>query len=312
MRKESSLFILLLPNALKNKFISVKTSCKVGRRILQLTVLLTILYGSTTFAQNPVLQDSVQQFKYNFSQFGNETWDFIKQPTKWDGTDWLKIGLITAGTFLVIETADQPARDAVLREGKFDSNGLFIPRSQKYYKSVPIELGRMWGELYAPVILFSGFAIHSLLTDDITTRKIAYEIGQASIYTGVVTLLLKTAIGRARPYMNEGKTTFHIFSSLINQDYHSLPGGHTAAAFVLSTVLSRNAKPVWLKVLAYVPATLTFVSRVYQDQHWASDDFLGAALGYFIATWVVDQHENNESIVEMSSIYPISIRIVLN
>ena len=145
-----------------------------------------------------------------------------------------------------------------------------------------------------------------------TSRKIAYEIGQASIYTGVVTLLLKTAIGRARPYMNEGKTIFHPFSSLINQEYHSLPGGHTAAAFVLSTVLSRNAKPVWLKVLAYVPAVLTFVSCVYQDQHWTSDDFLGAALGYFIATWVVDQHENNESIVEMSSIYPISIRIVLN
>jgi len=298
MRKESSSLVLSLINTVWHKF--------------YLSLLLTLLCGSSLFAQSPTLQDSLQRLKYTFSQFGNETWEFIKQPTKWDGGDWLKIGLISAATFLVIETADQPARDAVLRDGKYDANGLFIPESQKYYKSVPIEFGRMWGELYAPVVLFGGFALHSLIMDDIGTRKIAYEIGQASLYAGAVTFLLKTAIGRARPYMEEGKTSFHPFSSLLIQDYHSIPGGHTTAAFVLSTVLSRNAKPVWLKVLAYVPAVLTFVSRVYQDKHWASDDLFGGALGYFIATWVVDIHENNESLVEMSSIYPISFRIALN
>ncbi len=298
MKKRSSFLVLLLTNTLRNKF--------------YLSLILIILCSSTLFAQSPVIQDSVQQLKYTFSQFGNETWDFIKQPTKWDGGDWLKIGLISAATFLVMETADQPARDAVLRDGRFDTNGLFIPESQKYYKSVPIEFGRMWGELYAPIVLFGGFAIHSLLTDDITTRKIAYEIGQASLYAGAVTFLLKTAIGRARPYTEEGTTSFHPFSSLLIQDNHSIPGGHTTAAIVLSTVLSRNAKPVWLKVLAYVPAVLTFISRTYQDQHWVSDDLFGGALGYFIATWVVDQHENNESLVEMSSIYPISFRIALN
>lgn len=261
-----------------------------------LSLFLTILCGSSLFAQNPALGDSLQKLKYTFPQFGNETWDFIKQPTKWDGSDWLKIGLISAGTFLIIETADQPIRTAVLKD-------------QKYYRSVLIEFGRMWGELYAPVVLFGGFAIHSLLTDEIGTRKIAYEIGQASLYAGAVTYILKLAIGRARPYMEEGKTSFHPFSSLFNQDYHALPGGHSAAAMVLSTVLSRNAKPVWLKVLAYLPASLTIVSRVYQDQHWTSDDLLGAALGYFIATWVVDQHENNKSMVDISSTFPLSISI---
>lgn len=263
-----------------------------------LSILLTILCGSSIFAQNPTLRDSVHQNKYNFSQFRNESLDFIKQPTKWDGSDWLKIGLISTGTFLIMETADQPIRNAVLK-------------NQRYYKSVPIEFGRMWGETYALVLLFGGFAIHSLLTDDIGTRKIAYEIVQASLYAGAVTYILKLAIGRARPYMEEGKTSFHPFFSLINQDYHSLPSGHNAAAFALSTVLSRNAKPVWLKVLAYLPAVLTFVSRVYQDQHWTSDNFLGAALGYYVATWVLDQHENNKSMVEISSTYPLTIRIAL-
>ena len=264
-----------------------------------LSLLLTVLCGSSLFSQNSASQDSLQHLKYTFPQFGRETWDFIKQPTKWDGSDWLKIGLIGAGTFLVMETADQPVRDAVLK-------------NQQYYKSVPIEFGRMCGELYAPVVLFGGFALHSLLTDDIRTRKIAYEIGQASLYAGAVTYILKLAIGRARPYMEEGKSSFHPFSSLISQDYHSIPGGHVTAGFVLSTVLSRNAEPVWLKVLAYLPVALTIVSRVYQDKHWTSDEFFGAALGYFIATWVVDQHENSKSIGEISSVYPLSIKIALN
>lgn len=263
---------------------------------IYLSLLLTILCGSSLFAQNPASPDSVQRFKYTFSQFGNETWNFVKQPTKWDGGDWLKIGAIGAGTFIIMETADQPVRTAVLKD-------------QRYLNSAPIVFGRMWGELYSPVVLFAGFGTYSVLADDIGARKIAYEVGQASLYAGAVNYLLKVAIGRARPYTDEGNTSFHPFSSLFNVNHQSSPGGHSTAAFVLSTVLSRNAKPVWLKVLAYLPAALTFVSRVYEDQHWTSDDFSGAALGFFVATWVVDQHENSNSIVEVSSVYPLSISI---
>jgi membrane-associated phospholipid phosphatase len=266
-------------------------------KICFLFLVMIVLQSSLT-AQNSGLLDSAQHFKYTFSQFGNETWSFIKQPTKWKAVDYVLPVATIFLTYEIMMNYDQPIRNAVLRD-------------QKYFNSVPIEFGRMWGELYAPIALFGGFAIHSLLANDIGTRKIAYEIGQASLYAGAVTFLLKTAIGRARPYMEEGITSFHPFSSFFNQDDHSLPGGHMTAAMVLSTVLSRNSKPVWLKALAYLPAVLTCVSRVYQDKHWASDEFLGAVLGYCIASWVVDIHEENKSIIEMSSMYPLSIRIAL-
>jgi len=262
-----------------------------------ISLILSILCGYSLFAQSPVLQDSTPGLKYNFSQFGNETWSFIKSPGKWNGSDWLNIGLVGASTFIIMETADKPIRNVVLKN------------NQNYYYSAPIVFGRMYGELYSPVVFFGGFALHSLITNDIQTRKIAYEIGQASIYAGVINYILKFAIGRARPYVNEDQFSFHPFKSLFIQDDHSMPGGHTTAAFVISTVLSRNVKPTWLKVAVYVPALLTFVSRIYQDQHWTSDDFLGAAFGYFIATWVVNQHESANSPVEMSSLYPLSIRI---
>lgn len=273
------------------------------KRKIYLSLFLIIISGSSLFGQ----------LKYTFPQFWNESWEFMKQPTKWDGGDWLKIGVLTAGTFLILQTIDQPIRDAVLRDGKYDIDGSPLPQSQKYYKSVPMEFGRVWGEIYSPVVMFSGFALYSLLADDMGTRKIAYEIGQASLYAGALSFLLKLAFGRSRPYVEEGTRSFHPFASIFNQDNKSIPSGHSTVAFIFSTVLSRNLKSPVLKALAYLPAVLTLISRVYQDQHWVSDAFAGAALGYFVATWVVDLHEknNNKSIVEMSSTFPLTIRIAL-
>ena len=252
-----------------------------------LPLFILIVFQPVLFAQN----------KYNLSQFGNETGTFFTQPLHWEGGDWLKLGLMSAGTFLAMQ-ADQPIRTAVLKD-------------QRYYYSVPIVAGRVWGELYTPVALFTLYGAHSLITGDNSTKKIAYEIGQASLYAGAITFLLKAAIGRARPYTDEGRASYHPFT-LFSDDYHSLPGGHSTAGFVLSTVLSRNAHSGFLKGLAYIPAVFTVISRVYQDQHWFSDCLLGATIGYFVGTWVVDQHEQNDSRVQIPSVYPFTVRIIIN
>jgi membrane-associated phospholipid phosphatase len=257
------------------------------RRTLLLSLFLLPAFQSSLFAQK----------KYDLSQFGNETGMFFTQPLHWEGSDWLKLGLMGAGTLLAMQ-ADQPIRTAVLRD-------------QQYYYSVPIEGGRIWGETYVPMALFGGLALHSLITDNIGTRKIAFEIGQASLYAAAITYTMKFAFGRARPYTDEGPTTYHPFT-LADDGFHSLSSGHATIAFVISTVLSRNAHSGFLKGLAYVPAVFTVVSRVYQDHHWVSDNLLGAAVGYFVATWVVDQHEQEENRIGISSIYPLTVRIIIN
>ena len=195
---------------------------------------------------------------------------------------------------------DQPIRDAVTSD-------------QRYYRTVPFEVGRLWAETYPPVLFFTGFAVHSWISGNVGSRKTAFEIAQVMLYAGSARMILGRAIGRARPYSNEGPKSFHPFSTHVpSQDYQSIPGGHCVIGFALSTVLSRNAESRWLKGLAYAPAVLTFISRVYQDRHWTSDELAGAALGYFIATWVVDQHEKRESRIRVSSIFPLTISIALN
>jgi membrane-associated phospholipid phosphatase len=267
------------------------------KRII-LSLFLSMIVGSLVFGQNSDLRNSVYRLKYNFSQFGNESWDYLKQPTKWNGSDWLKIGLISATTFLVIETADEPIRDVVLK-------------NQQYYNSIPIKIGNIWGDWYPTVILASGFALNGWLDENYSSKKIAFEIAQAGLYTEIVTQIIKHSLGRARPYNELGAKEFKPFSFL-GWDFTSMPAGHTSWAFSLSTVLSRNAKQDWLKVAAYIPAALTFVARIYHDKHWASDNFLAAAIGYFVATWVVDQHEKKKSMVEISPSFPLTITIPLN
>ncbi len=265
-----------------------------------LPLLLIAACGSFLFAQDAVAQDSTNYHKYNFSEFTHETWSFIKQPGRWDGGDWIRLGAVGAASFVLMEEADQPIRDAVHRD-------------HRYVKSAVIEGGRMYGDVYTPVFLFTGFALTSWITDSHGTWKVAYEIAQSTLYGGGANFVIKTIIGRARPYDEEGAKKFTPFKGiLVNTAHQSFPGGHNVVAFALSTVFSRNVDPVWLKGLAYVPAAVTFVARVYQDHHWTSDDFAGAAVGYFVATWVVDQHEQSESRIKVSSVFPLKVSIRLD
>jgi hypothetical protein len=250
-------------------------------------LLLIIACGNPLFSQN----------RYNFVQFRDETVDFIKQPAKWEGNDWMKLGLIGAGTILVMQ-ADQPIRDALMKD-------------QSYYKSVPVEFGKLWGETYSTAIVAGAFGLHGILTDDQATKKVGFEIIQAALYSGGITSILKFALGRARPFMSKGSADYQPFT-LLDDGFHSFPSGHSTLAFALSTVLSRNANSNALKVLAYLPAALTAFSRVYQDYHWTSDCLFSAVVGFVVATWVVDLHDQKESPVQVSSVYPLTIRINLN
>jgi membrane-associated phospholipid phosphatase len=250
-----------------------------------LSFLFLLISTSSVSAQN----------RYNFSQFTRETGDFFTQPLKWRGNDWLKLGVITGGTALLM-SIDQPIRDAVMQGDR------------KYYHSLPIEAGRAWGEWYAPPIVAGAFGLHGWLADNSTSKKIAFELIQAVTYSEAITQTTKFILGRARPYENEGAFSYHPMN-FSGVGFHSLPGGHNTEGWAMSTILSRNAHAPVLKILAYAPSVLTFVSRIYQDQHWTSDDFLGAAVGYVVGSWVVNLHENKESAVSVTTTYPLTVSV---
>jgi membrane-associated phospholipid phosphatase len=85
-------------------------------------------------------------------------------------------------------------------------------------------------------------------------------------------------------------------------DFQSFPSGHTTTAFAAASSVTSEARRIWPKSLPYVAtvmyggATLVGLSRMYHNNHWASDVALGAAIGTFSGIKVVrysHSHPNN-------------------
>jgi membrane-associated phospholipid phosphatase len=239
--------------------------------------------------------------KYDFPQFFRETGKFFTTPLHWNGTDFLMIGSMVVGTGIAALLED-PVRNVTFRDLQV----------RPLYNGTLAQIGDFYGSLPMPFILFSVYGGYSLITGDMLARKIAYEIGQSCLYAVAIVYTMKTVIGRARPFTNEGKSSFHPLE-LTNDDHHSFPSGHVTEAMAMSTVLAFNADPLWLKILAYTPVPFTLFSRAYQGWHWISDCVFGFGIGLFTAKWCADAHGRIDDAgqktgsLEVKSLWPLSL-----
>ena len=71
-------------------------------------------------------------------------------------------------------------------------------------------------------------------------------------------------------------------------DDDSFPSNHATQAFAVATVIASHYEHrPWVRWLAYGIAGGVGFSRVYHDDHWASDVLAGAAIGAFVGRTVV-------------------------
>jgi membrane-associated phospholipid phosphatase len=92
---------------------------------------------------------------------------------------------------------------------------------------------------------------------------------------------LKYAAGRTRPYAARTSFAFRPFSGA-----SSFPSGHTAVAFALATAVADQTRDGWSDYALYGAATLTALSRINDNKHWASDVLIGGLVGHLSARWV--------------------------
>lgn len=97
---------------------------------------------------------------------------------------------------------------------------------------------------------------------------------------------------RDRP--NSGASPYRWEGPHLNLKNVSFCSGHTSSAFSIATVFAEQYKDSpYVPAVAYGLATLAGLSRIYDNKHWASDAFVGAALGYFIGKSVVSLHRES-------------------
>lgn len=121
--------------------------------------------------------------------------------------------------------------------------------------------------------------------------------GQAIMIAGGATLAGKVLTGRARPRTSPSNPyDMKLGRGLSGDRFQSFPSAHTAAAFatasVLSTELSQRSRGVgiWVYPASYGAAMLAGTSRLFHDEHWATDVIAGALIGVAAGWFVVEHH----------------------
>ena len=117
----------------------------------------------------------------------------------------------------------------------------------------------------------------SAATDSPRFLKLGQELGEALILADGTTVVLKEAIGRGRPTTGSDNSNYRPFQ--FKTDYDSLSSMHTASSFAIAHVLASKTPSLPVKILCYAAAGFVGFSRLYKEQHWASDLVLGAAIG---------------------------------
>jgi membrane-associated phospholipid phosphatase len=117
--------------------------------------------------------------------------------------------------------------------------------------------------------------------------KTAIISTEAQLFAEGLTAFGKLAVGRNDPGEGRGTHSFEPFSNLDG----SFPSGHAARSFAVAAVFAdQYEQPISL--IAYGLAGLISLSRVYEDEHFASDVVAGAFLGYAIGKFLVRRHKD--------------------
>jgi membrane-associated phospholipid phosphatase len=126
----------------------------------------------------------------------------------------------------------------------------------------------------------------------------AAELGlhtlESVVMAEMVTSAAKSAAGRARPVQDPDDPFNYNFGRGLKHDpFRSMPSGHTTAAFAAASAATSEVGAHWPRhkmlvgITLYTTAALVGASRMYNNQHWASDVVVGAAIGTFSGWKVV-------------------------
>lgn len=81
--------------------------------------------------------------------------------------------------------------------------------------------------------------------------------------------------------MNKG-IAFHQVPGISIHSNHSFPSGHTLAAFASLSLAGFFSGKWWAQFLFMILAVLSGYSRIYVSQHYITDVYVGAILGFLI------------------------------
>jgi membrane-associated phospholipid phosphatase len=168
--------------------------------------------------------------------------------------------------------------------------------------SVGTTSGQAWSGAALAVALMAGGAV----TGSTHTQTTGRQMLEALAVAGALTTAIKVAVGRARPFRNQGDGWLLPFRW--DDGQWSFPSGHaTVASTIAGIALARSS--CWLvRGAAIGYALLVGASRIYTDNHWTSDVLMGSAIGGLVG-YSIARHNND---TDAWLLYPVPHGIALS
>ncbi len=227
-------------------------------------------------------------FNTYFILLGSDLKQSFTKPFHMSKKDWGNFGKFTLAT-VALSFADEPIQREAL---KLRNKNTGLNNVSKYITN--------FGGIYEAYTLFA-FGAYGFIFKNEKMKTTTLLATQAYITGSAVESVTKYLSGRTRPsYYPDGTEPEPRFTGPFSKTatnasgkkvYSSFPSGHTTVAFAAATVfaLEYKDKPI-VPIIAYSAATMIGLSRITENKHWATDVFVGAALGFLTGKQVVNNY----------------------
>lgn len=196
----------------------------------------------------------------------------FEHPLHWQEQEWLTASGLLIGIG-ALYLADEDIRDFA-QENKSPAS-----------KSI-MTVGKQFGEGKYVVPAIGISILGGYLTGGEKTMDTGLLSLKSFVLSQCVTQSLKLITQRKRPSAKAGKEFWN--GQGISNKRDSFPSGHSTIVWSLAPILAAQYdQQKWVAPTVYSIAALTSISRVHDNNHWSSDVFTGAVIGYFSARLVL-------------------------
>jgi membrane-associated phospholipid phosphatase len=224
--------------------------------------------------EGPRYKDGVYVLDGDFyASFAENSWRILSGPFRYDRDDWITAGVVVSvtGALLLLDDEINDFWQDDLRGTTTDSIEDVV---ENFGDSDKLLLGTLGGYALAEVV-------------GLEREKAMFLNGFQSVLLSAVLIEGIKYLGqRERP--DDAEDAFDWNGPGGGEFNTAFPSGHAGKAFAMATVVAETYGPEhsWVPWLAYPLAGLTALGRINAERHWASDVFMGAAVGHFIGRMV--------------------------
>ena len=220
-----------------------------------------VFYAEETERAVPLMR----KFVVNVVMDQKDIWTSPFHMNRQDAIPWMLVG---AGTAALIATDHRTSRA--------------LPNTVDQV-SISKDVSNV-GAVYTVLPITVGMYIGGAIAHNAKARETGVLAGEAIVDTLIDVGILKAITQRPRPFEKNGNGNFFTGGA-------SFPSGHAAESWALASVVAHEYnKNIIYPITAYGLASLVTLSRLSGQQHFASDIFVGSAIGWFTGRYVFKTH----------------------